>query len=83
MKTCPRCGSVLADNEPYCDNCGFDSDFDMGKWNGGYRRTNKKPYYHGNHIKDTDPYVLGKELDWAFFAVAVAFLIFVILMPLL
>ena len=29
MKTCPRCGSILADNEPYCDNCGYDSDFDM------------------------------------------------------
>lgn len=29
MKTCPRCGSILADNEPYCDNCGYDPDFDM------------------------------------------------------
>lgn len=29
MKTCPRCDSILADNEsPYCDNCGYDPDFD-------------------------------------------------------
>lgn len=32
MKTCPNCGSILADNDPYCDNCGFDPDFDMGSW---------------------------------------------------
>lgn len=32
MKTCPRCGSILADNEPYCDNCGFDPDFDIDDW---------------------------------------------------
>lgn len=32
MKTCPRCGSILADNEPYCDNCGFDPDFDSDDW---------------------------------------------------
>ena len=46
MKTCPNCGSILADNEPYCENCGFDPDFDMGNWNyGGYRSSNK-PYIH-------------------------------------
>ena len=32
MKTCPNCGSVLADNEPYCENCGYDPDFDGGGW---------------------------------------------------
>ena len=32
MKTCPRCGSVLADNEPYCENCGFDPDYDSEEW---------------------------------------------------
>ena len=38
MKECPECGSVLADNEPYCENCGFDPGFDSGSWNhGGYR----------------------------------------------
>ena len=33
MKECPECGSVLADNEPYCENCGFDPGFDRGSWN--------------------------------------------------
>ena len=32
MKTCPRCGSALADNEPYCENCGFDPDYDSEDW---------------------------------------------------
>ncbi len=32
MKTCPRCGSALADNEPYCENCGYDPDFDGDEW---------------------------------------------------
>ncbi|MBP3226463.1 MAG: zinc ribbon domain-containing protein [Methanobrevibacter sp.] len=76
MKTCPNCGSILADNEPYCENCGFDPDFDMGGWNHG--KTRVKPYYHGDHIKDQDNYVLGKEVDWAIFAVAMGFLIFTI-----
>lgn len=40
MKTCPNCGSILADNEPYCENCGFDPDFDIGSWN--YQQTTKK-----------------------------------------
>ena len=64
MKTCPNCGSILADNEPYCDNCGFNPDFDVGSWNDGYGRTNKKPYYHGDHIKDPNPYFINKEFDW-------------------
>ena len=83
MKTCPNCGSILADNEPYCDNCGFNPDFDVGSWNDGYGRTNKKPYYHGDHIKDPHPYFINKEFDWIVFAIAFAVLIFVILMPLL
>lgn len=41
MKTCPNCGSILADNEPYCDNCGFDPDFDMGSWNRGSVRSSR------------------------------------------
>ena len=54
MKTCPNCGSILADNEPYCENCGFDPDFDMGNWNyGGYRSSNKQ-YIHGEHIKSPE-----------------------------
>ena len=65
MKTCPNCGSIIADNEPYCENCGFDPDYDMGSWNSGHRRTTK-PYYHGDHIKDPDPYIFSKEIDWAF-----------------
>ena len=63
MKICPNCGSILADNEPYCENCGFDPDFDIGSWN--YQQTTKKPYYHGDHIETPDPYVLGKEADQA------------------
>ena len=35
MKECPECGSVIADNEPYCENCGFDPGFDSGSWNQG------------------------------------------------
>lgn len=80
MKTCPSCGSILADNEPYCENCGFNPDYDMGSWNGGYRRRTKKAYYHGDHIKDTDPYVFGKEVDWIIFAFAFGFLIFTIVL---
>ena len=29
---CPICGSVLADNEPYCENCGFNPDLDFDDW---------------------------------------------------
>ena len=35
MKECPECGSVIADNEPYCENCGFDPGFDTGSWRHG------------------------------------------------
>ena len=35
MKECPECGSVIADNEPYCENCGFDPGFDAGSWRHG------------------------------------------------
>ena len=35
MKECPECGSLLADNEPYCENCGFDPGFDAGNWRHG------------------------------------------------
>ena len=53
MKTCPNCGSILADNEPYCENCGFDPDFDMGSWNIRPQINSRKPYYHGDHIKSS------------------------------
>ena len=32
MKICPKCSSILADNEPYCENCGYDPAFDGGSW---------------------------------------------------
>ncbi|MBE6491152.1 MAG: zinc-ribbon domain-containing protein [Methanobrevibacter sp.] len=32
MKECPNCGTMLPDDEPYCDYCGFDPDFDSGDW---------------------------------------------------
>ena len=32
MKNCPKYGSILADDEPYCENRGFDSDFDFRDW---------------------------------------------------
>ena len=32
MKICPKCSSILADNEPYCENCGYDPDFDDGQY---------------------------------------------------
>ena len=32
MKICPNCGSILADNEPYSENCGYNPDFDMDDW---------------------------------------------------
>ena len=53
MKECPECGSVLADNEPYCENCGFDPGFDSGSWNhGGYAPrpyVSKKPAKNQNN----------------------------------
>ena len=52
MKICPNCGSVLADFEPYCTNCGFDPDFDSMRWKrGGY--SSKINYYHGERIKSS------------------------------
>ena len=50
MKECPKCGSVLADIEPYCENCGFDPDFDGGSWKKSYGSA-RMPYVHGEHIK--------------------------------
>jgi uncharacterized OB-fold protein len=32
MRTCPNCGSVVGDYDVYCENCGFDPDYDMGEW---------------------------------------------------
>lgn len=53
MKTCPNCGSILADNEPYCENCGFDPSYDMGSWNNGGYKSYNRPYIHGEHIKSS------------------------------
>ncbi len=47
MKTCPNCGSVLADNEPYCENCGFDPDFDIAFTS--QPKTVRKPNYQKNN----------------------------------
>ena len=45
MKECPNCGSVIADNEPYCENCGFDPGFDSGSWNHGSTRLGSVQYF--------------------------------------
>ncbi|WP_156064569.1 zinc-ribbon domain-containing protein [Methanobrevibacter sp. YE315] len=50
MKICPSCRSVLADNEPYCENCGYDPDFDGGSWLPD-NTSLKMSYYHGERIK--------------------------------
>lgn len=47
MKICPECGSILADFEPYCTNCGFDPDYDMGDWIRDSHSA-KINYYHGD-----------------------------------
>ncbi len=74
MKTCPSCGSVLADNEPYCENCGFDPDFDGGSWNYGSHNHSKKPYTPGKPIK-VEPGVFGKELDSIIFIAVMIFIV--------
>lgn len=61
MKTCPECGATLADNEPYCENCGFDPDFDMGSWDYGQVDYTIKYPVRSEPIKNTDPYIFGKE----------------------
>lgn len=69
MKVCPNCGSILADFEPYCTNCCFDPDFDSRNWKPD-GHSSKINYYPGKRIKNPDPYVLGKEADWALCIVA-------------
>ena len=61
MKICPKCGSALADNEPYCENCSFNPDFDSGSWYYGERTYSIEPYRHGDHIKEPEPYVFGEK----------------------
>lgn len=74
MKECPECGSVLADNEPYCENCGYDPNFDSGGW--------RSSAYSGKtyaRAEDPDPYVLGKAADSIICIGAFLLLLFVIL----
>ena len=52
MKTCPNCGSALADNEPYCENCGFDPYFDYRDWDGNSSYSGKI-YVPKEHIKSS------------------------------
>lgn len=51
MKICHNCGAVLADNEPYCENCSFDPSFDFDSWQCDGPASSGKPYLHGDHIK--------------------------------
>ena len=72
MKTCPNCGSVLADFEPYCTNCGFDPYFDGGRWKqGGY--SSKIDHYHGERIKSSSNSIID------FLNLIVGFLMLVVL----
>lgn len=32
MKICPKCGSVVGAYDVYCENCGFDPDYEDGEW---------------------------------------------------
>lgn len=53
MKICPNCGSVLADNEPYCENCSFNPDYDLGGWGyGGYTSSNQT-HVHRKPVKSS------------------------------
>ena len=61
MKTCPECGSILADNEPYCENCGFNPDFDVGSWNYGQTDYTRKYHARAEPIKNTNHYMFAKE----------------------
>lgn len=65
MKTCPNCGSVLADNEPYCENCGYDPDFDLG----GYIR--KPSHQRKNARKPSNPKSSDGDLIGGIFLLAV------------
>ena len=76
MKECPECGSVLADNEPYCENCGYDPDFDGGGWRHGSAGHQKKTYGPREPIKDPDPYVFGEVIDSAFCLGSIILLVF-------
>ena len=78
MKECPNCGSILADFEPYCTNCGFDPDYDRGYWKKVGYSANMN-YYHGDHIKDSDLNVLGNVAQWAVFSVVMIILMFMII----
>ena len=68
MKTCPNCGSVLADNEPYCENCGFDPDFDIAIRNPP--KITRKPNYQKNN-KNSEPSALDAIAGWFVIAVLI------------
>ena len=72
MKECPECGSVLADNEPYCENCGFDPGFDNGSWNHGSHKA--RPYASGKpaEIPHSD---IEDAIGCTFLIISIIFLI--------
>ena len=65
MKTCPNCGSVLADNEPYCENCGYDPDFAIG----GYIR--KPSHQRKNSRTPSKPKSSDSDIIGGIFLLAV------------
>ena len=67
MKECPECGSVLADNEPYCENCGYDPDFDGGGWRSGSANTSPRPYPYTKKKKSSS----GDEIPLVFIVAAI------------
>lgn len=80
MKTCPNCGSTLADNEPYCENCGFNPGFDSGSWNYGQRKSARKFYNQGKPVKNQEPSA-GESFGTIILIIAIAALIFGIFLP--
>lgn len=72
MKECPECGSVLADNEPYCENCGFDPGFDSGSWNHGSHKA--MPYSSGKPAEAPHS-SLEDAIGCTFLIIAIIFLI--------
>ena len=75
MKECPECGSVLADNEPYCENCGFDPGFDSGSWN--QQSPKVRPYASGKPA-EIPHHPLEDAIGCAVLIIAIIFLIIVL-----
>lgn len=77
MKECPECGSVLADNEPYCENCGFDPGFDAGSWGHGSSRSRSVQYAPKKPDKNQES-SLDEAIGCIFLIIMVFFLILTI-----